>query len=288
MKSGAFHKDQVLSMLGQPGCVGLRIHYGRNADGSPALVLTGIDATDSDLTGDDPREALPLPALLRRRPTHSTADRRVRVPLAPVSRSRVAARTAGRGARGATAAERAARMGARLVRLPRCAGTRLSSRSGGRHRNLFLTYFWSRPSAAPSCSGRSHRGNVASCARLTLRLAIVPFVLAWVVLTFAFDDTETFSRVADPMASLVGLGAAAFTLVARSYVASGLLRRQDWFWVSAGMVLYFGTATMLQPLSALLIGDAPQLMVRAFEVKSVLDVFAFLLIARGVTCPAAT
>jgi hypothetical protein len=50
-KSGAFHKDQVLKLLGQTGCVGLRIHYGRNADGSPALVLTGIDAEDNDLTG---------------------------------------------------------------------------------------------------------------------------------------------------------------------------------------------------------------------------------------------
>jgi hypothetical protein len=52
VKSGAFHKDQVLSMLGQPGCVGLRVYFGRNADGSPALVLTGIDAADSDLTGE--------------------------------------------------------------------------------------------------------------------------------------------------------------------------------------------------------------------------------------------
>jgi hypothetical protein len=52
VKSGAFHKDQVLSMLGQAGCVGLRVHYGRNADGSPALVLTGIDAADNDLTGE--------------------------------------------------------------------------------------------------------------------------------------------------------------------------------------------------------------------------------------------
>lgn len=51
IKSGAFHKDQVLELLNQKGCVGLRIHYGREADGSPALVLTGIDTSDNDLTG---------------------------------------------------------------------------------------------------------------------------------------------------------------------------------------------------------------------------------------------
>jgi hypothetical protein len=50
-KSGAFHKDQVLKLLDQPGCVALRIHYGRNADGTPALVLTAVDAADADITG---------------------------------------------------------------------------------------------------------------------------------------------------------------------------------------------------------------------------------------------
>jgi hypothetical protein len=60
-KSGAFHKDQVLKLLGQAGCVGLRIHYGRNADGSMALVLTGIDAADTDITGDILERHFPCP-----------------------------------------------------------------------------------------------------------------------------------------------------------------------------------------------------------------------------------
>jgi hypothetical protein len=128
----------------------------------------------------------------------------------------------------------------------------------------------------------------AELPRLTLRLAIIPFLAVWGVLTFALEGTSSFSRVADPLASLVGLGAAAFTLVARSHSAGVSLARQDWFWVSAGLALYFGTASMLQPMSALLIADAPELLNRANEVKSVLDVVAFLAIARGVTCPAAT
>ena len=50
VKSGAFHKDQVLELLNQKGCVGLRIHYGREANGAPTLVLTGIDTADNDIT----------------------------------------------------------------------------------------------------------------------------------------------------------------------------------------------------------------------------------------------
>ena len=62
-KSGAFHKDQVLKLLDQKGCVGLRIHYGRNADDTPALVLTGIDSSDSDLTGLILELHIPCPPL---------------------------------------------------------------------------------------------------------------------------------------------------------------------------------------------------------------------------------
>jgi len=124
--------------------------------------------------------------------------------------------------------------------------------------------------------------------RLTFRLAIVPFLLVWGVLTVAFESTSSFSSVADPLAKLVGLGAAAFTLLAGSRRVEGLLHCRDWFWISGGMALYFGTATALSPLSALLVQEAPQLVIRAYEVKSVLDVLAFLAIARGVTCPVET
>ena len=90
------------------------------------------------------------------------------------------------------------------------------------------------------------------------------------------------------MASLVGLSAAAYTLVARSRTATGDLLRQDWFWVSAGMALYLGTFSMIDPLSALLVGSDPVLMVRAYQFEAVLAVVAFLAIARGMTCTTAT
>ena len=124
--------------------------------------------------------------------------------------------------------------------------------------------------------------------KLTFRLAIVPFLLVWGVLTFAFESTSSFSSVAGPLTKLVGLGAATFTLLAGSRRVEGMLHCRDWFWISGGMALYFGAAAALSPLSALLVGETPQLVVRAYEVKSVLDVFAFLAIARGVTCPVET
>jgi len=50
-KAGAFHADQVRELLAQPGCVALRIYYGRDEAGAPTLVLVGMDANDKELTG---------------------------------------------------------------------------------------------------------------------------------------------------------------------------------------------------------------------------------------------
>lgn len=50
VRAGAFHKDQVLELLGQPGCAGLRIYHGRDEKGAPTFVLVGTDAAGGDLT----------------------------------------------------------------------------------------------------------------------------------------------------------------------------------------------------------------------------------------------
>ena len=49
-KAGAFHADQVRELLAQPGCVALRIYYGKQ-DNEEVLVLVGVDANDKELTG---------------------------------------------------------------------------------------------------------------------------------------------------------------------------------------------------------------------------------------------
>jgi hypothetical protein len=47
---GHFPKEVIESILKQPGCEGIRFYYGGNADGSPAIVLVGIDASLTDMT----------------------------------------------------------------------------------------------------------------------------------------------------------------------------------------------------------------------------------------------
>lgn len=123
--------------------------------------------------------------------------------------------------------------------------------------------------------------------RLTFRIAIVPLLLAWGILTLAVEDTSTFSKAAEPMVKLVTLAAAAFTLLSGSLSRRGDLLRQDWFWISAGMVLYFGCGATLGPVSALLNAHAPQLLMDVYTVWTLMGSAAFLLIAKGMACPQA-
>jgi hypothetical protein len=50
VKAGAIARDQVLQLLNQSGCVGMRGYRGRNPYGTSALVMTGICASDNELT----------------------------------------------------------------------------------------------------------------------------------------------------------------------------------------------------------------------------------------------
>jgi hypothetical protein len=47
---GAFHADQVLKLLQQPGCTALRIYHGRGDKNDKAMVLVGVDADGNDMT----------------------------------------------------------------------------------------------------------------------------------------------------------------------------------------------------------------------------------------------
>ena len=47
---GMFDRGAIDKILAQPGCKGLRIYQGKNEDGTPSLVLVGVDSAGKDLT----------------------------------------------------------------------------------------------------------------------------------------------------------------------------------------------------------------------------------------------
>ena len=154
-------------------------------------------------------------------------------------------------------------------------------------RNLWL-YYWLAPIDGTILLWALSGWQRSDLARLTMRIAILPFVGTLVLLSILVEDTSFFSRVAEPLAGLVGLFAATFTLVACARRASGDLLRQDWFWVCAGVALYQATLSMIGPFSALLVGTDPAKVKLALQFDQALSILCFLAIARGMTCPTTT
>src|ERR1035437_8776509 len=44
-----FEADHILSVLKQPGCTGLRIYHGKDANNSASLLAVGTDANNNDI-----------------------------------------------------------------------------------------------------------------------------------------------------------------------------------------------------------------------------------------------
>jgi hypothetical protein len=49
-RGGHFPREAFEAILKQPNCAGIRFYYGTNPDGSPAIVMVGIDANSADMT----------------------------------------------------------------------------------------------------------------------------------------------------------------------------------------------------------------------------------------------
>jgi len=51
VKAHFFGKDFLRQVLDQEGCVGIRVYYAREEDGTPTVVLLGANANEGDMTG---------------------------------------------------------------------------------------------------------------------------------------------------------------------------------------------------------------------------------------------
>ena len=62
IRGGHFPREAIEAILNQPGCTGIRFYYGTNPDGSPAMVLVGIDENSTDMaTGEIIDHHFPCP-----------------------------------------------------------------------------------------------------------------------------------------------------------------------------------------------------------------------------------
>jgi hypothetical protein len=127
--------------------------------------------------------------------------------------------------------------------------------------------------------------QIRSVPRIALRLLVPLYLLAVLVLALTVEDLNSFSRVTAPFTALLLLGVSLYTLIVRSLGEQGQLIRADWFWISGGLALFYGTDTALEPFARLLLGSQPELILPAYELKALIGIVVSLAIARGILCP---
>jgi hypothetical protein len=180
--------------------------------------------------------------------------------------------------------------GARLVIVEWCLLLLFMDLIGGyfgriRHmNNHFLTYIFT-PLQGITIMWALSLWQVKPVARMTIRLAIPPFLAAWVLLSLFVEETDNFSPIGEPVYSLLALGAAVFTLLSRSGGETEPLPQQDWFWICIGLILYFGLLVVLTPLGAAFSTSNPMLVYHAYIVRAWVNIAAFTMISIGMLCP---
>ena len=127
--------------------------------------------------------------------------------------------------------------------------------------------------------------QLSSLSALAMRLAVPLLWITWIGIVLRFENTKTFSLLAEPFAGLLVMAATIYTLIVRAFAETGNLLGQDWFWIVLGLTLVSALAVALPPTSYWLLARHPELVVKAYQVKSAIEIVALLLIARGMLCP---
>jgi len=120
--------------------------------------------------------------------------------------------------------------------------------------------------------------------RRALRIAAAAYFLVWAGLFLTIEDPNTFSQYTDPLQALVLILVCANALVRVTERRPAPVWRHDVFWISIGLLLDFGTGLLLAPVSGVLVGSDPSLVVSAYVGKAGVNIVAYLLVTLGMLC----
>src|SRR5512141_1698122 len=121
--------------------------------------------------------------------------------------------------------------------------------------------------------------------RRALHLAAAAYCVVWAALFLTIEDSHTFSQYTGPLQALVLILVCAYVLMRAVANDPPPIWRTGVFWISVGLVLYFGTGLLLSPVSGMLITTEPSLVLTAYVAKAGLNIIAYLLVTTGMLCP---
>lgn len=127
--------------------------------------------------------------------------------------------------------------------------------------------------------------QVTPLMRLSFRMGIPLFSGVVLLVALLAGELTTVQSFTGPFRCLVMMSAFLYTLVANLREDSEMALSRDWMWVSIGFTLYFGALLIVPPVAASMIPDNVPLARLVYNIRAILNIFAFLLVAKGLTCP---
>ena len=118
--------------------------------------------------------------------------------------------------------------------------------------------------------------------RIAYRVTIPILIFITAAVSIALRPAPAFDQLLAPFHSLVLLAASLYTLVHRTLLAEQAVTEADWFWITLGMSLTFGTDVAVRPFAEAFIMTRPDWVADAYITKGWVDILAFLLITRGI------
>ncbi len=121
--------------------------------------------------------------------------------------------------------------------------------------------------------------------RKVMRQAIVILIPVTLVVALLWEGLESFGDKSGPLLQLALLAASVYTLVSRSVASSDRLAREDWFWITLGLSLYFALGVALGPVAMALLQGNTEFLKQVLLFKARADILAFILMTIGMLCP---
>lgn len=124
--------------------------------------------------------------------------------------------------------------------------------------------------------------------RTSFRIAIPLLAIVTLAIALSFGEINTFKVASSPFRLLLIASAVSYTLVARTAVENERIWTRDWLWTSLGVILYYAAYVVVDPVSKALYPEHAELARQVYVIKAVVDVFAYLLVWKGMRCPVET